>query len=157
MSKDKVGGGSQIEYFDNCNNTDLVPYYHKMMNEFHASGFATHRTICFSYSQKAFAAFNEAGEVVGMVLFEDEPWKNAVCVVHGHVDKDYRRQGIYTRLWNSVVEKAQEWGRYSVEGATHHDNLPMLAVMSKLGRKPTFTFFTFPVPATKKTKKGKKK
>lgn len=148
----------RIEFFDNCNNTDLVPYYHKMMLEFHTSGFATHQTICFSYTQKAFAAFDSAGKVVGMILFDDEAWKNAVLVIHGYVDQEYRRQGLYTCLWNKVVEKAQEWGRTYVDGATHHDNSVMLEVMKKLGRTPTFTYFTFPVPKTDvRSKKGKKK
>ena len=148
VSKPKIG----IEYVESCNNTNIAQYYHEAMVELHRNGHG-HQHIALNYELSAMVAY-DAGTIVGLMIFEDTRWQSALTIVLGHVLESYRHMGVYTALWNKLVQHAQELGRPKIEGATHVGNQTMQMIMEHHGRKPTSVHYTFDVPP--KTKKGSK-
>jgi len=58
------------------------------------------------------------GHVIGYVYASLEPDNNCIKFFDAHVDEEYRRQGIYDKLWNARLEyfsknKYSGWTMYS--------------------------------------------
>lgn len=141
-----------IKFFNNCNNTEVIPFYFHAMEDLHKRG-QNHRCANYNYDQKAFVAYDNS-KIVGIILIDDSSWKNSLTVILGYVEKEYRNKGIYSRLWNKVVEYAQKLGRAVIEGGTHVSNVEMQEIMKHQKRTPTFIMYDFAVP--KKTPKKAK-
>lgn len=98
------------------------------------------------WNNSALLARDEAGQIVGVLLYQDVDWQNRVGVVLGYVRPTFRRKGVYGKLWAALIEQAQVLGRARIEGATHKENDVMQHVMQKLNRSATRIVYNFEVP-----------
>lgn len=142
------------KFFDGCNGTPALPYIYYAQHELHKAGHGI-EALNFSHDSKAFVAFD--GEVpVGIILFDDYRWRNTTFVLLGFVTEAYRRQGVYTELWNKLVARSQEEKMPIIEGGTHITNVAMQRVMEAQGRVATHLTYTFKVPEVSAKRKASK-
>lgn len=86
---------------------------------------------------------------VGVLAISDMDWCGTYNINLGYVIPEYRQKGVYTVLWNVLVDLAQQKNYGTIEGSTHSDNDPMRAHMKKMGREETSRNFVFVVPHEK--------
>lgn len=62
---------------------------------------------------------------------------NGLChICHGWTDPEYRRLGLYTRLYSALKEKAKEKGFKKISGGIAPSNHKMLEAAARQGRSP---------------------
>lgn len=88
------------------------------------------------YSYKAFVAYVD-GAPVGVVTWEKLGSSNRLWINQSYVKPEFRRRGVYTKMWEYVVEKAKELKVFEIASGTHPNNAEMRAVAKKLGRTET--------------------
>jgi GNAT superfamily N-acetyltransferase len=97
-------------------------------------------TINVAWDQQAFVGFAGAaggGErtAVGVITWAHIEWRRELFVHQSYVLPPWRRRGIYTALWGTVVEKARELKVAKICSITHVDNTAMRAAAQVLGRR----------------------
>lgn len=134
----------EFKEYDGVNQTPAIPLIARAWTELLARGIGTGETIG-SWDHQAVVAFS--GEMpVGVMTYTHEKWKKMLWIHLGYVVPEMRMQGIYRLLWDRVIKAAQKLGAVEILGGTHVDNLIMLEVAEKLGRKPQFITTRFVVP-----------
>jgi L-amino acid N-acyltransferase YncA len=66
--------------------------------------------------------------------------------LQGYVDPAWRGKGIYTHLWNALVDKARELKVKQIGSGTRLDNHRMRAVAKAQGRREVSVNMEFTVP-----------
>jgi hypothetical protein len=96
-------------------------------------------------SLKAFIGWSDSGGVssrrvpVGVITFENEPALKRVWVFQSYVLPEYRRRGIYTAMWDSLVLHAiNECKAKSIQSGVHVKNVEMRAAAKSQGRIEEF-------------------
>jgi GNAT superfamily N-acetyltransferase len=54
-------------------------------------------------------------EVIGFISVRDEEKTGSLWVMGGYVLRECRRQGIYTKLWQRVIEYAKEYQAWKLK------------------------------------------
>ena len=79
----------------------------------------------------------EEGEALGVIVFRYKMSAPAMQVVLSYVEPSSRRNGLYTRLMNALVKRAEEERIVSILSTVSTVNASMLKLMQKMGRAPT--------------------
>ncbi len=85
-------------------------------------------------------------QVVGVLLYAVQEYRLSLTVEYGFVHPDYRRQGIYRRLWEEIKLIAAETKIKKVIGITHVNNRSMQTVMEHLGRTVSYLTYEYRMP-----------
>lgn len=85
--------------------------------------------------------------IIGMITFTEHKWGDYLAIGLGFVTRRFRSDGVYTALWNRLVELAQDRGVASITGTTYASNWPMRKVAEKHGRRESAVVLEFDVPA----------
>ena len=85
------------------------------------------------YKDSAVVA-RDGGNIVGFITYRYEKGEGTAWIMLGWVRDVYRRDGIYRKMWNKVVEALRKDGCKRIAGMTHINNEAMRAVYEKLGR-----------------------
>ena len=101
-----------------------------------------------------FAVLREEGEwkspdgpiIVGMITFTDQQWSRCLQIGLGFVTRRFRLDGVYTAMWNRLVELAQDRGVGTISGITYASNEAMRSVAQKHGRREKGIVLEFEVP-----------
>lgn len=144
----------EFKEYAGVNQTPAIPLISRAWSELLARGISPMETIG-NWDHQAVVAFS--GDLpVGLMTYTHEKWKRVLWVHLGYVVPELRQHGIYKQLWERVVKAAQKLGASEIHGGTHVDNLIMLEVAAKLGRKPVFVTTRFVVPPAPKSKSPKR-
>ena len=87
----------------------------------------------------------EGGEVLGVIVFRYRPNVPMMQVVLSYVEPSSRRNGLYTRLMNALVKRAEEERIVSILSTVSTVNASMLKLMQKMGRAPTAVLYELKV------------
>lgn len=98
-----------------------------------------------SYDDNAITASLD-GAVVGILVWRKTLWTKSIIIKLGYVSNGFRGAGIYTSLWNELLEIAKKEKIFNIDGATHIDNKTMRAVARKQGRTEFAVVTRFIVP-----------
>lgn len=83
---------------------------------------------------------------VAVLSYFAAEWNGGAHVKVGWVAPEYRRRGLYRRLWSALVERAREKGWMRIEGATAANNAPLQAFAASVGRELTAFSYSYAVP-----------
>jgi RimJ/RimL family protein N-acetyltransferase len=103
--------------------------------------------VALGWDQNAIVASIEDGTPVGVLVWAKQDWGKQIVVVFGYVLPEFRRKGVYDKLWLALVDKAKELKITRILGETHIDNQAMRAVAKKHGRHERSVMLTFDVPS----------
>ena len=87
----------------------------------------------------------EEGEALGVIVFRYKMSAPAMQVVLSYVEPSSRRNGLYTRLMNALVKRAEEQRIVSILSTVSTVNASMLKLMQKMGRAPTAVLYELKV------------
>ena len=87
-----------------------------------------------NWDDKAITA-SVKGKVVGIIVWARQEWTKTIVLKLGYVSAKYRKQGVYTMLWNELVKTAEGLNVVYIDGGTHVDNKPMRAFAKSQKRK----------------------
>ena len=108
-------------------------------------GLATDTHCMVGWDDLAVVAY-EGEEIVGIITFGDAAWISQLSIKIGWVSPERRKHGIYRKLWQRLVEYAQEKERAEIVGTTLVENTAMRAIAKQLGRIEHSINLAFPVP-----------
>lgn len=84
-------------------------------------------------------ALNSKREPVGCITFgageEDTPKAYTLFITLGYVKEEYRREGVYNKMYNALIKYAKSTGYKVIESGVHGDNKIMLEVVKKQNRE----------------------
>jgi GNAT superfamily N-acetyltransferase len=99
-----------------------------------------------NWDNQAFVAFDEEDRPIGVLTWAHHKWSNSIDIAIGYVVPHERRQGVYRRLWDALVAKAQELKVPVIMSSTHKGNLPMRRTAMEQGRQELGVVLHFAVP-----------
>lgn len=102
-------------------------------------------TTPFSWNSSAIYAECD-GKIVGVLAWKRIDWQKQLWIEVGYVLPDYRRRGIYRKMFERLVEKAKALSVRSIAGGVDPDNLAMRHVADSLGRKATSITYEYELP-----------
>lgn len=84
--------------------------------------------------------------IIGFIAYRYEKGDGTNWVMLGWVGELFRKQGVYRRLWNKLVEVSRKEGAARIAGSTHVDNKAMRQFYNKMGRVETHvqSYYTIP-------------
>ena len=85
---------------------------------------------------------------VGLINYGiDDFYKNVILwrIYNGYVIDFFKNKGVYTFMWNNLVDLARDNSVKKIVSATQIDNKPMINLMKKLGRKPVSINYEYEV------------
>lgn len=106
--------------------------------ELHARDIGVTTQIPFHESYQITWAEDDAGKTVGFIVWYVGETTGEAWLSLGHVDKSYRRLGVYTRLYAEFRRLAKEEGAVTILGGIPVGNLAAEAAARALGRKVSF-------------------
>lgn len=86
------------------------------------------------------------GEPVGLIVFAHQVWNKVLLVRFGYVQPQWRRMGIYQRLWEALVKDAQERKIPRISSATYLTNTAVRSLAEKQGRGELMVTLEFDMP-----------
>jgi GNAT superfamily N-acetyltransferase len=90
-------------------------------------------SIKIGWDHKVIVAQNK-GTAVGVMTWYDEEHLSRLWINLAFVRPDFRRRGVHTIMFQELVEKAKELGRWRIGAGTFVGNTKSLAAMKKQGR-----------------------
>lgn len=87
-----------------------------------------------SWSDEAIVAL-DGEQCAGVLTFLKTDHTNGFSVCLGYVLPEYRRQGVYRRMWDCLVEEAKARSVAYIWGVVRVNNEDMREVVKKLGRE----------------------
>lgn len=75
-----------------------------------------------------------------------QPCRQDLWICMSYVRPNYRRCGVYTKLFHAAVDKARELKLQRIASGTHLTNEVMLKAYEKTGRKKNAEFWSFELP-----------
>lgn len=85
------------------------------------------------------------GQVVAILVWSVQEWKQSAYVDFGYVLPGRRGQGLYTKLWNALIDEAKERKLRTIGSGTHVKNTAMQAIAAKQGRVAESISFRYDV------------
>lgn len=86
------------------------------------------------------------GKPVGVIVWFEQKESHRLWLQLGYVLPEHRRAGIYSMLWDQLVDKARELKAPAIWSGTAIGNDAMRAVARKQGRKEVAVSIRFDVP-----------
>lgn len=109
----------------------LTEGYLDLMNQ----GFAPRTsTPPINWDNSAFY-IEATGWVVAAMSYTKIEWKSCLYVNLGYVDKQFRRQGLYSAMWRELVKKAVELKVCGIESSSHLGNVNIERFNQARGRR----------------------
>ena len=115
----------------------ILPLVAKMITELYKDGLGPSSGLPGYFGDEVISAEAD-GIPVGFISARVEDKTGSLWAMAGYVLPEYRRSGIYTKLWNELVAFAREKGCTRIEGTTHVNNLSMREFYRSVGRKETW-------------------
>ena len=115
----------------------VLPLVAKMSAELYENGWGPPSGTPGYFADEVISASVD-GRVVGFISSRIEDKTGSLWVMGGYVLPEYRRLGIYRRLWEELVKFGNEKGCTRIEGTTHMGNSPMRGFYRSVGRKETW-------------------
>lgn len=104
-------------------------------------------TLPYSYNSSAIYA-ECLGKVVGVLAYRAPDWLRRISIEVGYVLPEFRRRGIYTSLFEKLVEVSIEGGfAVCIWGGVDIRNTAMQRVAEAQGRKLVALEYEYPLPA----------
>ena len=100
----------------------------------------------FAWNNKVLAIVVD-GAVVAAIAYNHVEWQRKLYVDLGGVAPEWRRQGLYRRLWERLVERARELDCPTIESSYPVHNTASAAMHVALGRPVVAHVTRFVVPA----------
>jgi GNAT superfamily N-acetyltransferase len=135
----------RIEHYDGLNRTPALRLALVGQLELFDLGLAAN-VLNVSWDHQAFVAFDEEDRAIGVLTWAHQKWSNSIDIAIGYVVPHERRQGVYGRLWDALVAKAQEQKVPVIMSSTHKGNLPMRRSAMAQGRQELGVVLQFAVP-----------
>lgn len=134
----------EICYFTDCGHSPAWPLIPAATLELDRTGFGFQPFCAPAWSDPCLVAMDAKGSAVGLLCYRYDQLKSSWFILLSYVDPDYRRQSIHTRLFRSLVERAEARGDIlSIECGTHVDNLPAQLAFEAQGRKRTAIMYEY--------------
>jgi ribosomal protein S18 acetylase RimI-like enzyme len=121
------------EFIPQLSGTDYMAYAIKTNHLLIEEGHADRDILAVNYDDSAFICLY-GGEPVGILVFSITPWRKEVTIKLGRVQPEFRKMGIYTALWNRLVDYAGRKECTSIRSAVKFDNKPMRRLLAEQGR-----------------------
>ncbi len=132
-------------HFNEVNMTPVVPLVHRAYDELMTAGLADYE-VALSHDDKAVVAFTQDNIIAGILVYRELKWLRQWWVLIGWVAPQYRRKGVYTRLWAELVKRARKNKNIeSITGATSVLNERMREVNASLDRIPHTISYKYPI------------
>jgi len=133
-----------VEHYVGLNRTPALPLavrgWMALIQDGHCNNL-----VLISADQNAVVAF-VGGEPAGVMTYRHDLVMKEFSVGLGYVLPAYRRLGLYGRLWDALVARAQAVGVPRISSHTFLGNAAMRAVARRQGRTETLVSLDFDVP-----------
>lgn len=96
---------------------------------------------CITGQERAVAAYNGDGDVVGVVAWEHDEADDTAWVTLIAVAPVCRRQGVFTALWLRATRVMTDGGARSVRLGVQIDNAAAREAYTRLGLKATYAIY----------------
>lgn len=96
---------------------------------------------CVTGQERAVAAHNEDGDVIGVVVWELDETDDTAWVTLVAVSEAYRRQSVFTQLWARAVRVMKTAGARSVRLGVQVDNEAARAAYELAGLRNTYVIY----------------
>ena len=78
----------------------------------------------------------EGDTCIAAITWMYDPTRSAAWTLFSAVREDWRKHGLYTKMYQSVIGKAKQAGAIAIYSGVSVDNESMLSAYAKLGRTP---------------------
>lgn len=130
-----------FEFYDTVVASPAWPLVHEGSAELARQEWLLPGTYSANWSNQALVAFLN-NEPVGIICVEEEDRTKNWSISLGYVSLGYQQSGIYTEMWNRLLEIAKEKGVPVIWSSVHMDNIPMMRFREKHSQKIHVTFQT---------------
>lgn len=110
--------------------------------------------ISWHWSYDAVVAYWDES-IIGFIIFRHDEKAVGATLCHGYVLPDYRRRGVYSQLWNALIDELRKRGARRIFSGTHLNNAPTRAFWAKTGRREEFVTSEYEIPDSKPEPKPK--
>lgn len=86
------------------------------------------------------------GNAIGIMIYRHDARDESWFIQLSYVSANYRRMGIHTKLFNTLVIRAQKKGIQYIKSGTDAANITAQAAFEKQGRVLTSYYYTYNVP-----------
>ena len=97
------------------------------------SGYGDGTALSISWDDKA-AVLKDGPDVVALIAWRELKWTKTAWICVGWTRSDYRRSGLYRRLYGAVREAAKAAGLKYLDGGVSPNNKEILASAAAMGR-----------------------
>lgn len=111
------------------------------------------RSCMLHNSYNAFVAYQDEGQInvnpIGVIVYTHILTEKQLFIILGYVKKEYRHKGVYTQIWEKLVEQAQKQNCVHIEGATHAFNFDAQQAIERMAdnsRELVSLVYRFNVP-----------
>jgi GNAT superfamily N-acetyltransferase len=136
--------GVQISHYAGIDGTPAVGLALRGQHECIAAG--GDQAVGLHHSYQAILATVDA-EPIGVIIWFEQKEQHRIWLQLGYVLPEYRGRGIYSMLWDQLVDKARELKQPAIWSGTAVGNATMRGVARKQGRKEVAVSLKFEVPA----------
>lgn len=126
----------QITRYTGLNNTPALPLLVRGWAELIESRLVLNQ-IMVNWEHDALVAWREGPDPipVGVMSYHYADWTKEVHIPLGYVVPQFRRQGVYRALWDTLVVRAHELGAVLITSSTAAGNHAMRDCAAQLGRE----------------------
>lgn len=130
--------------------TDQIVYSHALRESASESNFGLdprHRIASPGVDSDNGAVVAERdGQIIGFIVFSIQERWNLAWIEFGFVFPEHRRHGVYTTLWNELIEYCRDLKLPAIRGGTNYNNKPLQAFAEKMGREPVTLIHSYIIP-----------
>lgn len=124
----------KIEVVDQIGGSRATPIAVAGWHYLHQNGLVNNNTWAVNWDDEAIIGVNLADRPIAILIFSHQKWLKTIYVKLGYVEADFRRKGVYGKLWEKLVEIAQERNVPYIEGATMLQNAAMRSQAKQMDR-----------------------
>lgn len=135
-----------IRQFDNVGHSPAWPFIPVALQELVESGVGEHPQVGPVYNDPALIAFDHNLNMLGFLIYRYNDVRSGWFIMLSWVRQSHRREGIHTKLFQTLVERAYLRGDIlNIECGTHVDNTAAQRAFEKQGRIAKGIIYSFPI------------
>ncbi|MNV84066.1 Acetyltransferase (GNAT) family protein [compost metagenome] len=124
-----------VSFFENCGHSPAWPLIPHALIELDRDGLAFHPYQAPAWNDPCLLAIDDTGNAKGFIIYRYDQQRSSWFIMLAYVEPAYRREGIHSALFRSLVERAEKRGDIlSIESGTHAKNLRAQAAFEAQGR-----------------------
>lgn len=135
----------KIEMYNEVGTSPAWPLIRVAETELVKNGLAFHPVVSPAYNDPVLVA-SEDGAILGFIIYRTDMVKSTWFIILAWVAPEFRKEGIHTKLFETLVARARVRGDIrAIESGTHINNYAAQAAFARQGRKAIAISYEFPI------------